>query len=324
MNELALAVAGEPWVDDRRLVYADWLEEHGRPAEGYAQRLRVKLNAVLREPAGDAPRLAYAAFLEGHAGAVPCPDCEDESGYRVYCRRCEGSGRAGRVSDGGRERAEFIRVQCELAVREGYAGTTESRWGVELRERMYALRYRERELLITHHKHWGPDLPGVPRGEWGLLDDLHLGWPLTPHVAIDLEFRRGFVGRVECTTADWCGGQQCRRCNGGIRPGHSRRCPDCYGTGRTLALGPKLVASQPVTGVRLTDRPAHRLGGSDFWCHPAGAGARALPAGVCDRLYRGRVPVGFGSAAAADRELSRGLVDWARDEAGLPPLEWPP
>lgn len=85
------------------------------------------LAAILAAPDDDLPRLVYADWLEENAGTVECWRCKgtasivtrydnDEGpivpGTRRKCDRCSGSGR---VSDGRRERAEFIRVQCELA-----------------------------------------------------------------------------------------------------------------------------------------------------------------------------------------------------------------
>lgn len=72
------------------------------------------LCAVLEDPHNDAPRLVYADWLE----------------------------------EQGDERAEFIRVQCELAA------------GVEDGERETALRERERTLLAKHGQAWrAPLLP---------------------------------------------------------------------------------------------------------------------------------------------------------------------
>lgn len=41
--------------------------------------------------------LADALEDAGCPAHVTCPECEDESGYRVHCGYCEGSGRAGRI-----------------------------------------------------------------------------------------------------------------------------------------------------------------------------------------------------------------------------------
>lgn len=76
------------------------------------------LTAIADRPADDTPRLAYADWLDDHAGDLPDPDA-------------------------ARVRAEFIRVQCEVkrlehlpsALLQGYA---------EL--------YRRQDHLLTHHR----------------------------------------------------------------------------------------------------------------------------------------------------------------------------
>lgn len=76
------------------------------------------IDQIVREPGEDSPRLAYADWLEENAGDVECPDCRHRKKdwgrhYKSspYCI-CKGSGR---ISDSYTERAEFIRVQVELA-----------------------------------------------------------------------------------------------------------------------------------------------------------------------------------------------------------------
>src|SRR3954454_19585646 len=94
------------------------------------------LAAICRSPDDDAPRLVYADWLEEH---------------------------------GDPERAEFIRVQCELEpMRDQY----------EI-DRAAELHTREKELLWKHQDGWlGPGMEG-----WG-------GWGKDGASA---EFRRGFV-----------------------------------------------------------------------------------------------------------------------------------
>lgn len=79
-----LAIANVPEDDAPRLVYADWLDEQGKVEAACEQRLAVALRAVVVSPEDDRPRLDYA-------------------------RVCEQYGRM--------DRAELIRVQCELARR---------------------------------------------------------------------------------------------------------------------------------------------------------------------------------------------------------------
>lgn len=88
------------------------------------------LRSVLESPDDDAPRLVMADWLEDRQGTVRCPDdCQQlrnakyDQQYYLYsyagpssgwelCTTCHGTGE---VSNGNAERAEFIRVQCELA-----------------------------------------------------------------------------------------------------------------------------------------------------------------------------------------------------------------
>ncbi len=160
---LLTAIIEEPDSDDLRLIYADWIDEHGEP-----------------------------------------------------------------------ERAEFIRVQCELADHGGC-------WEPEHRD---ALRRREREVYnnpFTSEEAVFGDCNVFAQRAW--------------------VFRRGFVAAVTCTLADWCGGE-CKRCEGttliysprfddrrrtrGGRP--VTECSICHGT------GPALVCCCPLELVTLTDR----------------------------------------------------------------------
>lgn len=81
------------------------------------------LRSILEEPANDTPRLVYADWLEERAGTTICSRCDGhrfieypEPTYsgtsKTTCFRCGGTGR---IPNGYAERAEFIRVQCELS-----------------------------------------------------------------------------------------------------------------------------------------------------------------------------------------------------------------
>lgn len=88
------------------------------------------LAAVLANPEDDLPRLVYADWLDENAGGpVPCRACGgsgwrvartrvaemDRDEYNLSESRCGACGGTGAVSDGFAERAEFIRVQVEVA-----------------------------------------------------------------------------------------------------------------------------------------------------------------------------------------------------------------
>ena len=90
---------------------------------------------------------------------------------------------------GESDRAEFIRVQCELVE------TPETLGLVGLpNERFKALRRRERELLLANWREW------VPKG-WTLI--LSPRWEFNLDDFLACKFRRGFIEVVHCTCADW-------------------------------------------------------------------------------------------------------------------------
>jgi uncharacterized protein (TIGR02996 family) len=262
---------------------------------------------IAEEPACDAHRLVYADWLDEHAGSVPCPECKgtgrqsswDEDGDREGtpcfrwqdCSRCKGTGA---VPDGRRERAEFIRVQVELArgVPCGVCGSTGSFHPVPspafdtLVEcgicRHDPLRRREQELWKTVGYSFDMTVAGVK-----------LESRLPTDSGIDREDRicvvaRGFVAHVACPLAALLG--PCPECDGMGRveecdgmgrveecDGMGRveewvgksDCPICRGSGlaptaaaRALFGGPDC---QPVTGVRAADKVPHRNGYGYSW-----------------------------------------------------------
>jgi uncharacterized protein (TIGR02996 family) len=105
---------------------------------------RALLEAIRAAPEDDAPRLVYADWLEEHG--------EGET---------------------DRDRAEFIRAQCELA---------RLRFGSpELEARHWALRTREGELCVRHEQIWAAELN------------------LPPNRLTRCWFQRGMVANVWCT-----------------------------------------------------------------------------------------------------------------------------
>lgn len=102
----------------------------------------VLVAAVSATPADDTPRLVYADWLDEHAGTVDC-FCKGRKWKQPDpCHRC--NGRYG-LSDGRRERAEFIRVQCEIAT----VGPTDSvRGKLDTEKAVAAARRAARRDLI--------------------------------------------------------------------------------------------------------------------------------------------------------------------------------
>lgn len=143
------------------------------------------IRAICESPADDAPRLIYADWLEETARDVEC----DQPGYddgepHFQCPTCDGSGV---VSDGRRERAEFIRVQCELALFDRWCHNADFHVQTPRGVNIDELRRRERELLAGNNRRWFHGCPG-------LLD-------VTDSFTWD--YRRGFISHVTCSVADW-------------------------------------------------------------------------------------------------------------------------
>jgi uncharacterized protein (TIGR02996 family) len=167
--------------------------------------------AILAEPGDDVHRLVYADWLDEHAGGVPCPQCWN----RFFGGRCDACDGSGRVPDGRAARAEFVRVQCELA----------GPHPVEVRT--WHLRRRERELLAAHAGAWfgvaGMDFADVLNGNLVILmpdesGESAVGWLLC-------SVGRGFLVSIQCGAAAW------------------------------LAHGDAIRAAQPVTRVTLVSAP---------------------------------------------------------------------
>jgi uncharacterized protein (TIGR02996 family) len=161
------------------------------------------LKAIIARPDLDLPRLVYADWLEGTAGQKPCPACP-ELGYGnepewtteiplYWCGQCDQATRS--VPNGHAERAEFIRVQCELArlnddsVMCHHPDAKPGDWCNDSDclkcGRAAALRRRERELWAAHGKTWfGTEFTAAG---WVTLEDV----------------RRGFMESVEMPWSDF-------------------------------------------------------------------------------------------------------------------------
>jgi uncharacterized protein (TIGR02996 family) len=165
------------------------------------------LKAIIARPDLDLPRLVYADWLEGTAGQKPCPACP-ELGYGnepewtteiplYWCGQCDQATRS--VPNGHAERAEFIRVQCELARMPEYMAHL---GGFEPHD---ALRRREREILFDHGFKWGKEAVPVPAGYKHTLrndNDFHV-WSNENVDGMRYSFRRGFVESIACRWSDF-------------------------------------------------------------------------------------------------------------------------
>jgi uncharacterized protein (TIGR02996 family) len=220
---------------------------------------------IIAHPADDTPRLIYADWLDEH---------------------------------GQGERAEFIRVQVELARLDAEAAAVAPMALLHTLKTREALRRRERELLEAHYVDW--------------INQVHAnGFTST--------FCRGFVASMTCRLADWCG-EACRRCagdgqaHGADRPfewsgpdSYPGRCPVCHGTGHTGGHGPALVRAAALERVTfscdtVTALPLH---GNWVLSIDLSRGLVVLPPSF-------RVPQdGFASKDAALAALSHAALAWA-------------
>jgi uncharacterized protein (TIGR02996 family) len=157
------------------------------------------LAAVIAHPDEDTPRLMYADWLQEYG------------------------------DDADRARAEFVRVQVELArILVSAAGLPDVETDLAARahySRVVVLSRRVRELWNANWHVWCFELPPGFR-------------PILPDVALGM-FRRGFVEHVTCDGDDW------------------------------VTHADAILASHPVRAVTLTSWPAMTFGGSRFaggWC----------------------------------------------------------
>lgn len=251
---------------------------------------------------------------------------------------------------GDGERAEFIRVQCDL--NEMRPGPDEHRKASRLLERYRkgapirmkartpaTLLVREALLLRKHVQDWIPKVEGLaacviegkllgrgiqtpPRGP-GDMAELAIVHPA---------FRRGFVESVSCSEAMWIG-SPCGRCSvlgyflHTARDG--RTCDECHGSGRVNAHGPSIVAAAPVTQVVLTGKEPYGYRDYYHWSRNTWG---TTPDVLASELFKllpdlglssnSQSMRGFTSRYAALAALSRAATAWARDKANLPALDW--
>jgi uncharacterized protein (TIGR02996 family) len=233
---------------------------------------RGLFRAIVEDPADDVPRLLLADVLED-SGEV--------------------------------ERAEFIRVQCELERLPPTGGDK------PLRAYAYGkaatLRRRERELLLANRSRWQVGLPRLP-----FVPEQPGEEP--PDQLSAYTFRRGFVTCVTLTLADWHVAP-CRSCAGSgedQRESTSGDCPHCHGTGKTGGHGVEIVRAAPIEEVTLSnvDAAPWQGDGRYYIIQPMQEGRLPFPTVAPDRSSR----------EAVLASLSRSALAWARQEAGLPAL----
>jgi uncharacterized protein (TIGR02996 family) len=175
------------------------------------------LNSILLNPEDLGLREVYADWLDEHAGAgVPCKRCHGGGTVGVTflysnpkkptiptarlpsgCTTCDGTGR---VPNGFAERAEFIRVQVELARNPIVVAQDANKagiWKLDAVTHVDALRRREAELLNN-----SPDEQEVPNWVLWLGGDnpSHLEYGAAAPV-----YRGGFIEAVKCDKGEFVG-----------------------------------------------------------------------------------------------------------------------
>jgi uncharacterized protein (TIGR02996 family) len=256
----------------------------------------VLFRAILANPADTVARLAYADALE------------------------EG---------GGEERAEFVRIQCELAERhpclfslkgidtcfdrrsdpDGVlkSGCDDCKGRVD---RVRTLKDREKELLKEHQVAWAGSVANLMLDEDGGDADV----PTIPWI-----WSRGFVSWVTLPLTRFLG----RPCPDGCRPKSIKRrrkkgrkgvCESCHGTGYVGGMATDFFREHPIEAVRATgvlvygpipDGPGEGL----YYLRLDG-----LPPVLRGRLEPLKL---YQSAAVARAVAGRELVDIGREWAGI-------
>jgi uncharacterized protein (TIGR02996 family) len=285
---------------------------------GHSSTGAALLRAVCHSPADDAPRLVYADWLDEH---------------------------------GRPERAEFIRVQCELARLPACLTPSVGTGGKPCRE----CRPRNKRDCLPWCAVCEPydDLDRRERELWAKADAVE--W-FNPYAAGLATIRlkpgtvwyprpigyviRGFVQVVECEAAAFASGspESCRVCNGvGKRtvrkndwpqPMKTKTvvCPGCKGTGRLPALAANLFTAHPITEARLTTAPGqdddlplvHNADRRHFTCGRWPGVAFHLPDGAIHFVNGVAVGVATERGCLLRRESPRDALRRARRDGDMP------
>lgn len=221
--------------------------------------------------------------------------------------------------NGEEERAEFIRVQIELAKNNPFGG------GKKYGERRDWLRHREVHLLNLGPGGGGRICQSGNWWKWGGRD-INLGRrDMSDSHRITRLFSRGFLAEVHLSCREFMGGT-CDASdprNGGI-------CPQCKGTGHIEGVARELFLAHPITTVRLIDkRPGTFRGLACFFWEPGISfnDPRQLPFSLTESVkwesyfYGGLLIYRFDTEAAALDALSAACVSYGRSLVGLPALD---
>lgn len=162
---------------------------------------QVLLAAIRAEPGDDIRRLDYADWLDEQPTEVVCGQCKGRGqAYEFFgpesrwvgCTTCSGTGY---VPSGFRERAEFLRMQCELSLNRFETGEPH---GLILTSteiiRAGQLKKCERYWIETNRK--------ILRDQLNLDISLLRQGPINDGFGEGL-FSRGFIHTVRCPLATW-------------------------------------------------------------------------------------------------------------------------
>lgn len=195
---------------------------------------RALLDMVIAYPAEDLPRLVYADYLEETATKFSCDMCDATGVVDTGCGRTRACAVcvSGYVTDGRAERAEFIRIQCELASM-GYPGPLSMSVA--------------RASMLAAKPLTVPDSPAALSDrscaifvEWGAA------WG---DVRSMTAWSRGFIDEVRCDYSWWYG-MPCGRCSATGDAGIVKynECPHCE-NGYVGRNGIRIAANHPVRRV---------------------------------------------------------------------------
>lgn len=276
------------------------------------------LRAICADPADDLPRLVYADWLDDH---------------------------------GRPDRAEFIRVQSELATQLPAPFESCDEWAVNMRkgERCgrckwcYFMNCTSR-MLDNHVVSWTGNWVGERVPAFKSYGEVLFRRKKTAPELPDIEatFRRGFVAEVRCTLAAFVGrvcencegtGElvdprgPCGECGGATEPREDHTDRGWYpGTGRTPGIAAELFKSHPVERVVLTDREPFQTS-SDVWLWMSLWMIHTIPTELFNLVYPVWPPpqrdhrVHWQTRELALAALSAACVAWGRSLAGLSSLK---
>jgi uncharacterized protein (TIGR02996 family) len=271
------------------------------------------LAAIRRFPADDLCRLVYADWLDERGG------------------------------DERPRRAEFIRVQVELArwANPIACPTCGGDWQMAsgwhdkdadpgpdvffMCEHDHEWRYGDRAKLVERERDLFQSL--CER----LTDEVGAAWKAAPtskavrcrqhQLSADWPYQfvyaRGFLDEVIAADLEWLVGGRCRRCGGrATYRAALGTCPVCSGTGVTAHHLADLARRHPVRRAVASDRVPHETEGLVWWTNEWGIGGDVEPQDLPPRIFRhlkrwerrSRRAVGYASAAAATDALSNALL----------------